>query len=275
MYQLKKFMNLMTMNFYILLACFIQFFMFILFIALSLAFFTLMERKILGIIHFRLGPNKLILKGLLQPMADAMKLITKSDKNISWSNKFFFIFSPVFMIAISFILWFIFPHYWVLFDNSYSILVLLIFFGFEIFSLIFSSWSSNSKYAMIGMVRAISQSISQEMVLSLVFIYFMWSMKSYRLESFLNISLWFLVINLPIFLVCLISFLAMVSRTPFDLTEGESELVSGYSVEYGGIMYTLIFLSETSQLIFSSSLYKSMYFLHMVYSPHNMSLHQM
>nr|WNE90730.1 NADH dehydrogenase subunit 1 [Actornithophilus gracilis] len=228
-----------------------QFLIVLVFIFLSVAFFSLMERKILSYIHFRKGPNKVIFMGLFQPFVDAIKLITKDDSPVSWSNKILFYISPIFMLTLSLIVWIVFPFVW----------GELFFLGLSVYGLIISGWSSNSKYAMLGSVRSIVQSISYEVVLSFLLLSLMVLVMGYSISIFNSFKFMKVFLMAPFLLIIFsITALAELNRSPFDLSEGESELVSGYSIEYGGVMYTVIFLSENVMIFFSSLMISFFFF---------------
>nr|WIL10134.1 NADH dehydrogenase subunit 1 [Actornithophilus hoplopteri] len=239
-----------------------QFLIMLVFIFLSVAFFSLMERKILSYIHFRKGPNKVIIMGLFQPFVDAIKLITKDDSPVSWSNKALFYLSPIFMLSLSLIIWIVFPFLWgELKTQNFSFLLIFFFLGMSVYGLIISGWSSNSKYAMLGSVRSIVQSISYEVILSFLLLSLMVLVWSYSIHDFGSFKLMKVFLMAPfLFSIFSITALAELNRSPFDLSEGESELVSGYSIEYGGIMYTMIFLSENVMIFFSSLLISYFFF---------------
>nr|YP_010449179.1 NADH dehydrogenase subunit 1 [Bothriometopus macrocnemis]UTT72558.1 NADH dehydrogenase subunit 1 [Bothriometopus macrocnemis] len=232
-------------------------------VLLSVAFFSLFERKVLAIIQNRVGPDKVGIVGILQPFSDAMKLISKTESP-SPSKKVgvLYFFSPAIMFVISFIVWITFPSNWEIYSFDKSMLFVIACMGSSVYGLVMTGWFSSSKYSLIGSVRAIGMSISYEIILVLGLVLMMFllgtmSVKyiiSFQEQMWLFFPLWF------VFIILLISFLAESGRAPFDLSEGESELVSGYSVEYGGISYTLIFLSENSSIIFSSVILSSMFF---------------
>nr|AAG52648.1 NADH dehydrogenase subunit 1 [Heterodoxus macropus] len=227
----------------------LQHFILVIMMLLTVAFFTLLERKILGYIHFRKGPNKVLLKGVLQPIVDAMKLITKDDSPIIYSNIFLYYISPMFSFIMSMIIWMILPLQFIIFNWVNSFLILFMLLGMGVYSMFLSGWSSNSKYAYLGSLRAVSQSISYEILMSMLFIALMMTTKGMSIYYILKFDplVFFLF---PFFIAYLFIGLAELNRSPFDLSEGESELVAGYTVEYGGIMYTMIFLSENIMIMF-------------------------
>nr|WJQ21817.1 NADH dehydrogenase subunit 1 [Myrsidea ptilorhynchi] len=220
-------------------------------VMVGVAFFSLMERKALSLIHYRVGPDKVSLAGILQPMADAMKLLTKDDYPVTWSNLFLFYLSPILMFCISLGTLIVFPFF---FGSSYglSMLILMVFLGMTVYGILISGWSSNSKYALIGSVRSVSQSLSYEVVLSFFMIVVVIVVASFDISKFTELPYTKLSIMSPLLLSTFVTVaLAELNRAPFDLSEGESELVSGYSVEYGGVMYTLLFLSENISIFVS------------------------
>nr|AYC65885.1 NADH dehydrogenase subunit 1 [Amyrsidea minuta] len=224
-------------------------------VMLAVAFFSLFERKILSYVHFRKGPNKVSILGIMQPISDAMKLISKDDSPSTWSNKFYYYISPVFMMMISLVSWWCFPMMWVNHSSFSSGLVVMMILGTTVYGILISGWSSNSKYSTIGGMRSVALSISYEVLLGFMFVALLsfschYSMMLFHVFYFCK----FVVLSPLIFILFVLSSIAELGRTPFDLAEGESELVSGYSVEYGGICYTLIFLSENVMIVFSSFL---------------------
>ena len=231
-------------------------------VLISVAYLTLLERKILGYSQLRKGPNVVGLYGILQPLADGVKLFTKEIVLPSHINLIIYIISPILTLIMGLIPWFIFP--WgglkegVLIEHPYSLLLMLAILSVGIFGVLLSGWSSNSKYAFLGSIRAVAQMISYEVSLSLILmsviivtgslnLSYIYQIQS--LTNFLLVSLW------PISFIYLISMLAETNRAPFDLSEGESELVSGYNVEYSSMAFALFFLAEYSHIIFSSFIF--------------------
>nr|QPN54230.1 NADH dehydrogenase subunit 1 [Osborniella crotophagae] len=222
-------------------------------ILLSVAFFSLMERKILSYLHFRKGPNKVLINGFFQPFVDALKLISKDDYPVKWSNKLLFYFSPMFMFFLASLMWMVFPFCWGMMSNEFSFINMIIIMGMSVYGMMLSGWSSNSTYSMLGSIRSVSQSISYEVVMSFIFLSIIFTIYDFSMEGMFKWNIMKIFFLCPFLLILtFISLLAELNRTPFDLAEGESELVSGYSVEYGGFSYTIIFLSENIMIFFSS-----------------------
>nr|YP_009104517.1 NADH dehydrogenase subunit 1 [Liposcelis entomophila]AHA47071.1 NADH dehydrogenase subunit 1 [Liposcelis entomophila] len=227
-------------------------------VLISVAFLTLLERKLLGMIQLRKGPSKVGIYGIFQPFADAMKLFSKNTDSLMKSKNLFFFLSPLLFRYLS-LLFFMFKLF--IFGEIYSMSMMMILFLFSlsVYPSLMSGWSSNSKYSLIGGMRSIVQSLSYEITLSLIMFYFCILFSSVTITKFYKLNKLFfsLSITFVFFILLLMNLLIENSRSPFDLSEGESELVSGFNVEYGGLEFSLIFLGENSMVVFSALLLAS------------------
>nr|AJF93964.1 NADH dehydrogenase subunit 1 [Hertwigia falcifera] len=227
-------------------------------IILSIAFLTLIERKILGSTQIRKGPNIVGFYGILQPIADAIKLIIKENNKPNKTNTILFTLSPIISISIALTAWSIIPikNNSPQSDTKIGIIIILALSSLSVYTILLTGWSSNSKYSLLGSIRATAQMISYEIAIGLIIL------TSIYLSSSLNLSIiteaqthtWYFLPLLPAFIMLIISSLAETNRTPFDLTESESELVSGFNVEYSAILFTLLFLAEYTNILLMSAL---------------------
>lgn len=225
-------------------------------VLLSVGFFTLLERKVLGLIQLRLGPNKLGIYGIFQPFRDGIKLFTREYLFPINRNYFIYLVCPFISLIQSLFIWCLFPVFVNNLDINYGFLFFLSCTRISIYSLIICGWSSNRIYSILGSIRRISQAISYEVSLSLILFCYFIIIDRYRFIDFYHYqyNIWFIFYSFPMFLCWSSCCIAERNRTPFDFSEGERELVSGFNIEYSSVGFALLFISEYSRIIFLRSL---------------------
>ena len=231
---------------------------------ISVAYFTLAERKILGAIQRRRGPNVVGVYGLLQPLSDGFKLLVKETVLPSNANQLIFILSPILTFVISLMGWAIIPYskYSFLSEMNIGILYLLAISSLGVYGIIMSGWSSNSKYAFLGALRSTAQMVSYEVSIGFIIITIVICCGSFNLQNIILFqeNFWFVFTFFPLFLMFFSSALAETNRHPFDLPEAEAELVSGYNVEYSAMGFALFSLGEYANMLLMSSINVILFF---------------
>lgn len=224
---------------------------------IAIAYLTLTERKILSAIQIRKGPNVVGIYGILQPLADGLKLLLKETIIPNRANTIIFIIAPIITFTLSLINWTIIPFdkNLVLTDINIGVLYIFAISSLGVYGIITSGWSSNSKYAFLGSLRSASQMISYEVSIGLIIVCVLLLSNSLNLTTIVKSQeqIWYVIPLFPLFIIFFISILAETNRPPFDLPEAEAELVSGYNVEYSGMGFALFFLGEYGNIILMSS----------------------
>jgi NADH-quinone oxidoreductase subunit H len=253
----KKFMYIIFLNL-------IKIILIVVPLLISVAYFTLAERKILGAIQRRRGPNVVGVYGLLQPLSDGFKLLVKETVIPSNANRILFILSPIFTFFLSLVGWAVIPYdqFSIFVEMNISILYLFAISSLGVYGIIMSGWSSNSKYAFLGALRSTAQMVSYEVSIGFIMITVVICCGSFNLQHIIDCqrNVWFLLPFFPLFLMFFISALAETNRHPFDLPEAEAELVSGYNVEYSAMGFALFSLGEYANMLMMSSINVILFF---------------
>ena len=225
---------------------------------IMVAYLTYAERKVLAAIQMRRGPNVVGPFGLLQPFADALKMVMKETVIPEGANRALFLLAPMLTFALAMVAWAVIPLNagWAIADINVGVLYLFGISSLGVYGIIIAGWASNSKYAFLGAMRSAAQMVSYEVSMGFVIVSVLLVAGSLNLTAIVEAqkTVWFCVPLFPMFIVFFISTLAETNRTPFDLPEGESELVAGFMVEYSSMSYALFFLGESANMILMSGI---------------------
>nr|YP_002970980.1 NADH dehydrogenase subunit 1 [Polychrus marmoratus]BAH70460.1 NADH dehydrogenase subunit 1 [Polychrus marmoratus] len=246
-------------------------------ILIAVAFLTLLERKILGYMQLRKGPNIVGPLGLLQPITDGIKLFIKEPIRPSSSSPTLYILTPTLALFLALFIWTPIPMPYTLTELNLGLLFILAISSMAVYSILWSGWASNSKYALFGALRAVAQTISYEVTLGIILLSMVILSGGYSLKTIMTTQehFWLLLPSWPLMMMWFISTLAETNRAPFDLTEGESELVSGFNVEYAAGPFALFFLAEYANIMLMNTLSCILFMSPMQTSPELFTLNLM
>ena len=227
-------------------------------VLMGVAYLTLAERKVLAAMQLRKGPNVVGPFGLMQPFADAIKMVMKETIVPTGANRLLFIAAPLLTMVLAMIAWAVIPvnDGWAIADINVGVLYLFAISSLGVYGIIIAGWASNSKYAFLGAMRSAAQMVSYEVSMGFVIVTVLLCVGSLNLSDIVRAQerVWFFIPLFPMFVIFFISTLAETNRAPFDLPEGESEIVGGFHVEYGAMTFGLFFLGEYANMMLMSAM---------------------